>query len=81
MRLVQACTTHEGSLALDPELGDLFLIRGPVLISTRKGDRASGPKVRFDPRSGGRGLTIELPNLALLVTPPKGQVSFEICEP
>lgn len=74
------CKIITGQIHLAPKKGDRYLITEPVAIATRDGDRQNGPAVVFNPALSGKELTIELPELQLVVTAPAGKPSFQFCE-
>jgi hypothetical protein len=70
------CRPVRRPVALSPSVGDVFVARGPVQISTREGERASGPPVFFE---AGSRLEVVLDDLRLLVGPAPRQPEVTVC--
>jgi hypothetical protein len=74
------CRTATDPVDLDPAVGDVLYLGGPVAVSTRQGDRLTSRPVVFHPEPTGSKLTIELPDLHLRVGPAPGSSTFRLCE-
>jgi hypothetical protein len=69
------CTTQTTPLAVDPRVGEVWVLETPARVSRWSGAQPSGQ---------GRGLEasvvqITLPDLHLLITPASGEDVFELC--
>lgn len=75
------CQTVDQRIRLRPEEGDVFHITGPVRIATQEGNskRASGPWVDFTGQPSANELTIELPDLHLVVQRARKGGSPRLC--
>jgi hypothetical protein len=73
------CRTHEAPLSIDPQPGDVLHLGSAVGIAPATAGQQSGAAVQFNPIAGTE-LTIELPDLHLVVVPAWLATSFELCE-
>jgi hypothetical protein len=77
----QECTTTRGRVELAPRRGEVLVLGGPVRIATWDGRRVTGPWVGFTGGGLADELTIELPDLRLVVAPAIGQNQLTLCRP
>jgi hypothetical protein len=75
------CQAVPVPLDLDPEVGDVLSLDGPVAISTVAGGQPTSEPVLFQPRINGSQLTIELPDLHLRLTNPNSGDTVTLCDP
>lgn len=73
------CQVYRRPRMLSPAKGDEYQITGPVLISTARRGRPTGPAVLFQPVTGGRGLTIVLDGLHLRLSAPPSTKTYALC--
>jgi hypothetical protein len=74
------CRTYDEALRLEPEVGDQLYLGSDVGIATQEDGRRTTRPVQFRPDQGGTQLTIELPDLDLVVVPGRNASRFTLCE-
>jgi hypothetical protein len=77
---LEGCQTHREPVRLDPEVGDVLYLGSAVGIATQADGRRTTRPVQFRPQDGGTQLTVELPDLHLIVVPGRKATTFTLCE-
>lgn len=76
------CETYDRPTAVDPALGDSWVIRDGIRVGTRSGEELPKLWLNLEPPVGGSGeahIRITLPDLHLVVAPAAGEAAFELC--
>lgn len=76
---VAMCQMIEGPTEISPQLGDRFVLRDGARIGFQRDGEASGGFIDFQGGPSLGELTVELPDLDLIVAPPKRAQSTELC--
>ena len=73
-----ACTTQTGPLDIEPERGEQFVLRSPVNIAMRDGDRITAPSP-YVAAWGGSTLTTQVDDATFRITPIGPATTFRWC--